>query len=785
MTSAMATRPSARARRERSERALGTVAAATVGLLSATWIAPWLARRVTAGVGVDELAKTVAYDRALGAAQFVVYAATLALAAATTAIFLALRGAPFARRPVVAGGPRAATVVVAGLALLLAMLAGLGAVGCVLVAAPPAMIVIGALEARLARSPARPSSVEMPSGLRYLPGAFAAWGAWLTTVAHGRALAALVALVALAVVITVERAVDERFDPIASAPLAALPLLGLLRAPSVAWVVAALGCHALLRVTRRGRPLPAGAGAIGAVAIAPFVWLAIVPMRLRELPTANHFQHEAHHFAWVNSALHGKWLMADAATIYPPLREYLLTGWALVTGPTLEHVRIGFALIDVVAAVLGVVLVARLVRGRLALVAWGAYLLLAFTPLRPLAQYRDSISLGWADLMRPMLALLATVVAIEAIVAGRAQKAIVGGALAAAATLYSHEFGLCALGSIGLATLLDASLRDRGRRPLRARLTTAARGGLGFAVGFVVPLAAVIGVYAAFGKATLLLHTFFDFLLLLAAGVQQGLPFPLPKSWILAPWQWPRLVGGGRAIEWLLPGAVYVVATATLLRAAFARRWGARQTMRLALLLLGATSFRVALQRADVFHLLLAGAPAVFVALELAADVLARAAPSGRALVIVAALGSVAIGESHGLYARRLGATLAGDEVPSSGAPYVHPGIPRAGDVRLPDETERVVTEIRARTGPGEAIFCRVGFMEGAELYLLADRRNPTRFDALAELVTFEHRRALLEELRADPPALVIGADRAFVGEEAARWLDDRPNLPLAAAAAR
>ena len=44
--------------------------------------------------------------------------------------------------------------------------------------------------------------------------------------------------------------------------------------------------------------------------------------------------------------------------------------------------------------------------------------------------------------------------------------------------------------------------------------------------------------------------------------------------------------------------------------------------------------------------------------------------------------------------------------------------------------------------------------MDGGEVYFLADRVNPTRFDVLTEIVTTGRQDIAFEEVKKDPPKL-------------------------------
>ena len=86
--------------------------------------------------------------------------------------------------------------------------------------------------------------------------------------------------------------------------------------------------------------------------------------------------------------------------------------------------------------------------------------------------------------------------------------------------------------------------------------------------------------------------------------------------------------------------------------------------------------------------------------------------------------------------------------------------------------TDRIDVTQSLATGPDDAIFSRVDFIDGAEFYFLSGRRNPTRFDILAEISWKGYQADLLRSLERDPPKLVIGTFGSFIGDEARDYLD-------------
>src|SRR5262249_31990133 len=96
-----------------------------------------------------------------------------------------------------------------------------------------------------------------------------------------------------------------------------------------------------------------------------------------------------------------------------------------------------------------------------------------------------------------------------------------------------------------------------------------------------------------------------------------------------------------------------------------------------------------------------------------------------------------------------------------------------AGDVFVPEDLEGLVRYLRTHSSAGDPIFCRTWFMNGPEIYFLADRRNPTRFDVPLEVITSSQQREILDQLERDPPLFVIGSEQSSTGDGASRYLDE------------
>jgi hypothetical protein len=160
----------------------------------------------------------------------------------------------------------------------------------------------------------------------------------------------------------------------------------------------------------------------------------------------------------------------------------------------------------------------------------------------------------------------------------------------------------------------------------------------------------------------------------------------------------------------------------------------------------------------------MAATPAILLLVSLLADALrgrARDAslrsPLAACLALLLAFGALRSYGATVLLLPRIQAALRGEELPSRGPKYAYPKLRRAGDIRIPEETVRAAEYIRAQSQPQDFVFNRLSFMDGGDLMFLANRRNPTRFDTLAELTWAPQQKELLADLRRNPPALVLG----------------------------
>ena len=637
-----------------------------------------------------------------------------------------------------------------------------------------------------------------PIALQALP---LAWGVWITT--FEQPLGAIVGAELVAIGFSlwrITRAVHEEEEATAGLAFLPLPLVGLLRAPSWSWVVGALGAYGAIRLLLRTKPSFAARLRRARLVLWDRVLVATLwsvcailttPYRFRDIPRLNHLSHEAGSYGWTASVLRGKLMMADAGLVYGPLRSYALALYTRLAGITAEQVRLGQALMTLGSLVLAVALGWRLVERRAIAMGWYLYLLLVGTLALDWMNYQGIIAFGWADLGRIALPLFALVGGIDELVAAERAKKVdresarrlcAWGIGAVMATLWAQEFGVCAIGGLLVVPVLHPLLGG-GRFADRVRFAAVATGFLaaGIAAGFAV----FFGIYALYGKVGLFLSNVALNSAAFASGSFGALQFPATEASFLS---WERLMAGagheGFVLEYVLPPAIYFVALVGLVARAVGGRWGERDALTLAVLVFGVVSFRFALGRTDYLHMLTTTLPAVLLVVRLAVEATSAAYASRSATwvlragaagtIVVLAIGSLRLtGVGMGLQPR-LSATLAGTERPSSGPAYSYPGVPRAGDVKIQPEYVKLVEAIIANSSPRDKIFQHIGYMDGGEVYFLADRANPTRFDVLTEIVTTDRQHLAFEEVQRDPPKLTVGEDWGMTGPELNQYLKDK-----------
>jgi hypothetical protein len=608
---------------------------------------------------------------------------------------------------------------------------------------------------------------------------------------------AMIVPAALALYVAVVRAPGSRASPpgddsrwrlaCASLPVLALPMAGLVRNPTLlpalsCVVVAAAGTVALRRLPAVAARLTRWAR-VHAIALAiPAVLLVLfLPWHFRDLPSADLGGHEGQHLGWINSMSFGKLMMADAGFTYGPLREYLLAlvAW-LLGGLTLEHVRLAHLVVNVGGLLCLAAAVRRVCAGRLHLLVLGAALLLTHSVLVSFIVYKTTYSFGWADTARAGLAILAVVVVLSRRTedAGSSRRRLLaGGALAAVATLYSHDYGVPALGGT-LAGLALEVLRADGT-PVRRRAWAALRHAGRYILGFVAIVGPFLAVYAARGK----LGAFFEGYRWAVGVSNSTAPFAGRTWWLTNAHfaSWAALTGpsddstvGARVLDYVLGPGLVMVGVAHVAAAIVRGRFAQRSALVAGLAFVGAMTMHHAFLASDPWHMANASTPGLVMLIALAAGVgrLGVPVPRSRRTIPLGAIAAAVVPLvwlSEGAVVPindRLARIASGDERPSFGEKYEYDDLPRAGDVHIGNEHLNAVRWIRAHSAPGDPVLCATWLLGGGTEAFLSQRRNPTSFDKPDEVVSRVLQTRALAELKRDPPQLVVGDHLNEYGDE-------------------
>lgn len=570
----------------------------------------------------------------------------------------------------------------------------------------------------------------------------------------------------------------------AALPVLLLPLLGLRRAPTLTsplWVVALVVVTFV--VARRWRFI--GEGLTRArdrwgvdVALTAATFLFIVPMRFRDLPAADSGGHESQHLGWINSFVHGRLMMADAGFIYGPLREYTLGAIAwLYGGLTLEHVRLAQVTVNILGVLLLIAAARRAARGRIAITALAAVLLLSHSAAVALVNYAGTIALGWVDELRAGLATLSVVLALTRSEGGNARWRVRGaGILAGLATLYSHDFGVLATA----ATLLGlASEHFAGRGTQRSKLgATATRLG-DYLAGLAIPMGIFVVVYLAFGKlGGLVMGARWSVRVgagLLRTAVE---PYPLEIATLVdktALLEVRQDQLGTSMLDYLVVPAIPLVGIGCAVATGVLRGWTRRSSMLLALSTFVALAMRHPLVSADGWHIANASGPCVVLVAAMVDE-----AGHARLPVTTGRIGSLFAGALAAAWlltgagrplTTRLARLTSGEERPSFGDKYVHADVPRAGDMLVEEEHLALARYAMTNTQPNEPILATTWLLGGGIEAFLSNRRNAVPFDVPHECQTDAQKAEAFGALVDNRPRVIIGAYTTDFGPEVDHWI--------------
>jgi len=623
-------------------------------------------------------------------------------------------------------------------------------------------------------------------------------GVWLPLAGSGPALllpAMGVPAVLAVYAATMHATADVRWRlAFAGLPALALPMAGLLRNPSLLPTLACVVATVAIAWWLPRRPAAAGRATAWArrhaltLAVPAVLLVLVLPWHFRELGMADYRGHEGQHLGWINSIAFGKLMMADAGFTYGPAREYTL---ALLTwlqgGLTLEHVRVAHVLVNVVGFVSIFAAMRRVAAGQGYLLVFGALLLVTHSAMVSWVVYATTYSFGWADASRPALATLAVVVVLSRRAddpRGSRRRLLAGGALAAFATLYSHDFGLLAI--LGTLAGLASEVLCRRGGPPRARARAALRSAGVYGLGLATVIVPFLAVYAVRGR----LAAFFEGYLWTIQVSNSTAPFE-GKTWFVSrasfasyralteaePESGVGAVGSG-VLDYVLGPALPMLGLAHVAAAIVRRRFVQRTALIAGLSILAGMALHHAFLAADPWHIDNATTPGLVLLVALAAGARRihvriprrRVLPVGALGVALLPLVWLANGAATPLNTR-LASIASGEERPSVGPPYRYDDVPRAGDVRLAPEHLKIARYVREHSAADDPVYCTTWLLGGGTEAFLSQRRNPTSFDKPDEVASGRLQRRLLSELQRDPPVLIVGHHYDELGHDVAAYI--------------
>jgi hypothetical protein len=497
-----------------------------------------------------------------------------------------------------------------------------------------------------------------------------------------------------------------------------------------------------------------------ALVLTPSLWLdtwdlvkATPDLRL----TSDDFNFHAEigqHLAWADAIRRGELHGRDFFCLYGPLYDMALAGLWQLTGRSIAAYKFYLSFGRAASYALAVFLCALLVRRK--------SLVLILPLLLPWLYLRVGLPLAglllltlWSSRRKRWLALAA-------------------GLIAGASLLYSQEFGLALLicAAAGFAVLLEG------------------RAAAAFAIGAAVPLGLVLGWFAVHGALGPMLSDLIEYPGYMFAGFGK-LPFPslvagLPLLLEAPTGEQTMLLRIGYATPLICAAALLIAVPVAGLRLREPLAWlretrqaFIRDPLRFAaalLALFGLLSFRSALGRSDLLHvMMLVGPSAMLVAVgfdRLIGAFLAE--PARRGLIAAQAAGLLLFVVQSGLadaaqpmrsvhYTEAFVEMLAFDEYKPAGSLHI----------------QQVRRWLLTHAEPHEPVLF---LPNAASYYYLTRRASPIRFVLGHQIVTDAQRAEVLADLRAQPPRFVVwdaslldvdGIEpRLFLGAPIIDWIE-------------
>ena len=450
------------------------------------------------------------------------------------------------------------------------------------------------------------------------------------------------------------------------------------------------------------------------------------------------------HLAWADALLDGKLQGRDFYSMYGPLLHYGLVAVMKVVGVRAEAAPLYWWL------------------GRALGAAAAAFLLWELTG-SALFSVLAILVLHTGVGLRTAAALAALAAFIHFFRNGKSLWALVAGLLAGTALAVSQEFALSVLVAYGLAAAVLVWRYET------RRLAWLGLGWMLVGVGLaLLPVGLYLAAAGTLGEVVRDLVRHPHYVLM----GYSNLPYPNPFGALAQGgplWQVVAELLRGGLLAWFFPILVWVVTLHLVVFRYVMGKASGRDLGALAVLVFGVLAYRTVLARSDILHLRLVMPVAVVLFLWHLWLLGGRL----RTVLVRARLRVVNVVEFGALVAALVfladGATLGGARVAVlwgqvARAVGTLSAAPR--HLRGPSQIERAtippgrtsplaqaVRYVRERTGAREPILAVPNI---PALYFLTDRPNPTRFVAMAQLVTNEHRVEAFRDLQRQPPSLVL-----------------------------
>jgi hypothetical protein len=515
------------------------------------------------------------------------------------------------------------------------------------------------------------------------------------------------------------------------------------------------------RTSTRRRLILAAVAVLVALPLTPGIWMGVWDV-VHATPdvqlVADNFNFHAEigqHLAWADAIRRGGLHGRDFFCLYGPLVDMGLVGVWELTRRSIAAYRLYLSLGRAAGYAVAILLCAALVRRK--------SLVLVLPLLLPYVDLRIGL---------PLAGLLALTQWLKT---GRRGLALLAGLLAGTSLLYSQEFGL--------ALLLTSGAGFAVTREGRAAAV--------FALGLAAPLVLVLGWFAAHGALGPMLTNVVQYPGYILAGYAK-LPFPslvasLPLR--LAALQEPAslLLRLGYSAPFVCAAALLIAVPVAALSLRHPLVWMreaaetlARDPLRLAsalLALFGLLSFRSALGRSDLIHVLMILAPPALLVVVGIDRLLAAwiAQPARRSLVATRAIALVLFVLLSGLLEKA---------TPVLSARFSLLFLERLASGEYAPRGDRHVQQVwrwvLLHTDPDEPVLFLPDF---ASYYYLTRRPNPIRFVVGHQIVTDAHRAEVLSALRARPPRYIVWDDglhpvdgiepRLFLGAPLFDWIQN------------